>query len=132
MTLVTRTLPRVLSGKAAITEAATSNVKVALVKKKKKIAASKTAAREGLFLKGDHSEKSGAKSCPKASAQVVGGGVGGEGGRKVGGEGRNVSRPVEFSAARPLLADKAGRAKSGLQAVSPNPPYKPAARSRAP
>lgn len=35
------------------------------------------------------------------------------------GEGRNVSRPVEFSAARPLLADKAGREKSGLQAASP-------------
>jgi hypothetical protein len=35
-------MPRVLSGKAAIPEPATSNVKVALVKKKKKkIAASK-------------------------------------------------------------------------------------------
>lgn len=46
------------------------------------------------------------------------------------GEGRNVSRPVEFSAARPLLADKAGRAKSGLQAASPE--CTPPARSRAP
>lgn len=35
------------------------------------------------------------------------------------GEGRNVSRPVEFSAARPLLADKARREKSGLEAASP-------------
>lgn len=66
-------MPRVLSGKAAIPEPATSNVKVALVKKKKKKKSlhQKTVAREGLFLKGDHSEKSGSKSCPKASAQVV-------------------------------------------------------------
>lgn len=46
------------------------------------------------------------------------------------GEGRNVSRPVEFSAARPLLADKAGRAKSGLQAASPE--STPQARSPQP
>lgn len=46
-------------------------------------AQNKTAAREGLFLKRDHSEKSGAKSCPKASAQVVQG-VGWGGGEKEG------------------------------------------------
>lgn len=46
------------------------------------------------------------------------------------GEGRNVSRPVEFSAARPLPADKAGRAKSGLQAASPE--STPQARSPQP
>lgn len=41
-----------------------------------------------------------------------------------------MSRPVEFSAARPLLADKAGRAKSGLQAASPE--STPQARSPQP
>lgn len=48
----------------------------------------------------------------------------------MGSEGRNVSRPVEFSAARPLLADKAGRAKSPLQA--PSPASAPHTRSQQP
>ncbi|XP_040597938.1 atherin-like [Mesocricetus auratus] len=54
--------------------------------------------------------KVGREIAPQSWCTSRRGGGGGEGGRKVRGEGRNVSRPVEFSAARPLLADKAGRA----------------------